>query len=121
MTRRPRMFPSDLPPRERRVYRAATVFFVALFVALIWPVYPVFSGIRPFVLGVPLSLAYVVCLLLLGFGVLLGLFAWEGRRLDRDGRRVDPAGRGSGPEGPGVDPGSHGLGLDGRGRSGGDG
>lgn len=79
-TRRPRIFPSHLSRRERVVYRAVTVFFVALFVALIWPVYGIFAGIRPLVLGVPLSLAYVVCLLLAGFAVLLALFLWEGRR-----------------------------------------
>lgn len=93
MTRRLRIVPSHLTPGERRVYVGVTVFFVALFVALIWPVYPLFSGLRPLVLGVPLSLAYVVALLLLGFGVLLGLFVWEGRRLDRDGRRLDGEGR----------------------------
>lgn len=80
MTRRPRMFPSRLSGRERVVYRAATLFFVALFFALIWPVYPLFAGIRPLVLGVPLSLAYVVCLLLASFFGLLALFLWEGRR-----------------------------------------
>ncbi|MFP3941235.1 MAG: hypothetical protein ACLF0P_13070 [Thermoanaerobaculia bacterium] len=90
MTRRLRIVPSHLSPGERRVYVGVAVFFVALFVALIWPVYPLFSGLRPLVLGVPLSLAYVVALLLLGFGVLLGLFVWEGRRLDRDGRRLEP-------------------------------
>lgn len=90
MTWRPRIVPSHLTPGERRVYVGVAVFFVALFFALIWPVYPLFSGLRPLVLGVPLSLAYVVALLLLGFGVLLGLFVWEGRRLDRDGGRLDP-------------------------------
>ena len=80
MDRRPRIFPSRLSRRERRVYRGVTLFFVALFAALIWPVYPLFSGIRPMILGVPLSLAYVVLLVLASFGALLGLFLWEGRR-----------------------------------------
>jgi hypothetical protein len=80
MTRRPRIFPSHLSGRERVVYRAVTFFFVALFFALIWPVYGLFAGIRPLILGVPLSLAYVVCLLLAGFSVLLALFLWEDRR-----------------------------------------
>ncbi len=84
MTRRPRIFPSHLSGPERAVYRGVTLFYVALFVALIWPVYPRFAGIRPLVLGVPLSLAYVVCLLLAGFAVLLALFVWEGRREERD-------------------------------------
>jgi hypothetical protein len=88
MTRRPRIFPSHLSGRERVVYRAVTFFFVALFFALIWPVYGLFGGIRPLILGVPFSLAYVVCLLLAGFVVLLALFLWEGRRPDPD----DPPG-----------------------------
>ena len=62
------------------MYLAVTVFFVALFVGLVWPVYPVFATVRPFVLGIPFSLAYVVILLLAGFAALLGLYLWEGRR-----------------------------------------
>jgi hypothetical protein len=80
MTRRPRIFPSHLSPRERVVYRGVTLFFGVLFVALIWPVYALFAGIRPMILGVPLSQAYVVGLLLLSFSVLLALFLWEDRR-----------------------------------------
>lgn len=80
MRRTPRFFPSDLPPRERRVYGAVTAFFLVVFVASIWPVYPLFAGIRPMVLGIPFSLFYVIVLLLVAFLVLLGLFLWEGRR-----------------------------------------
>lgn len=95
MTRRPRIFPSHLSPRERLVYRSVTVFFVALFVALIWPVYGLFSGIRPMVLGVPLSLAYVVCLVLASFAALFALFLWEDRRQGPDEPSPERAGRGS--------------------------
>lgn len=92
--RAPRLFPSRLGPGERRVYGLVTLFYVFLFFALIWPVYPRFAGIEPRVLGVPGSLAYVVAGVLLSFLVLLGLFHWERRRgavrppletLDRDG------------------------------------
>lgn len=76
----PRFVPRDLRPGPRRVYLAATVFFVAVFVALVWPVYPHFASARPFVLGMPFSLFYVVILLLAAFGVLLGLYLWEDRR-----------------------------------------
>lgn len=69
-----------MPRAERRVYGAAAAFYVLLFILLVWPVYRLFAGARPFVLGVPLSLVYVVALLILGFVVLLGLFVWEGRR-----------------------------------------
>lgn len=77
---RPRFVPGDLPRGPRRVYLTATVFFLVVFVALIWPVYPAFAEARPFVLGVPFSLVYVVALLLIAFAVLLGLYLWEGRR-----------------------------------------
>lgn len=76
----PRFVPREMPRGRRRVYLAVTAFFLVVFAALIWPVYPVFASARPFVLGIPLSLAYVIALLLVAFGVLLGLYVWEGRR-----------------------------------------
>ena len=63
---------------RRRVYRAAALFYLALFAAVIWPVYPRFATIEPRVLEMPFSLAYVVGALLLSFLVLLGLYLWEG-------------------------------------------
>lgn len=80
MRRGPRLVPSDLTPRQRRVYLGATAVLVVVFLALIWPVYPLFAGIRPFVLGVPLSLAWVVGWLLVSFVTLLAVFVWEDRR-----------------------------------------
>lgn len=84
--RRPRFVPPELTPRERRVYLGATGVLVVVFCALIWPVYPLFAGIRPLVLGVPLSLAWVVAWLLVSFVTLLALFLWEG---DRGGSRSE--------------------------------
>lgn len=86
MRKKPRIFPSDLTPRERRVYGGVTLFFVLAFVAVLWPAYVPYSGIRPLVLGMPLSLFYLVAVLLLCFVVLLGVFLWEGRRGEGDGR-----------------------------------
>ena len=40
---------------------------------LIWPVYPLFSGVEPLILGLPLSLAWVVMALGVMFGALLWL------------------------------------------------
>lgn len=82
----PRFFPSDLDRRARRVYGAATVFFLVTVVALVWPVYSFFGEIRPFVFGMPFSLFYVVVWLVGSFLVLLGVFVWEGRR-ERASRR----------------------------------
>ena len=86
MRETPRFFPSDLSDRERRIYGALTVFFFLVLLALTWPVYTLFSGIRPLVLGMPFSLFYIVVVLVVSFLVLLGLYLWEDRRghLDDD-------------------------------------
>lgn len=78
--RAPRLFPSGLDRRERLVYGLVTLFYVLLFFALGWPIYPRFAGIEPRVLGVPGSLAYVVAGVLLSFVVLLAVLRWERRR-----------------------------------------
>lgn len=62
----------------RRVYGGVALFYGLLFLAVIWPVYPIFARIEPRVLGLPLSLAYVVAALVLSFAVLLALYLWEG-------------------------------------------
>lgn len=80
MRNAPRIFPSRLERGARRVYLAVTLFYLLLFLALVWPVYPRFAGITPRVLGLPFSLAYVVAGVLLSFVVLWALFTWENRR-----------------------------------------
>lgn len=84
---RPRLLPSDLDPDQRRVYRGALVFFLVVLAALVWPVYSLFADIRPLVLGMPLSLAWVVAWVLASFVGLLSIFLWESRR---DGGRRGP-------------------------------
>ncbi|MFV1987586.1 MAG: hypothetical protein ACC682_09895 [Gemmatimonadota bacterium] len=56
---------------------AVAAFYVALFAALIWPIYPAFATIEPRVLSMPFSLAYVVGALILSFVVLLWLYLRE--------------------------------------------
>ena len=77
---RPRFVSTHLDSGSRRVYLAATLLFVLIFVATLWPVHAFFSRIRPFVLGLPFSLFYLAALLIATFSVLLALFLWEGRR-----------------------------------------
>jgi len=43
------------------------VIFIILQLGLIWPIYPLFSGIYPMILGLPLSFAWII-------GMLLGCF-----------------------------------------------
>ncbi len=54
--------------------RVLAVVFALLFIATIWPVYPLsmlFGSARPLVLGLPVSLVYVLGLSLASFIVLL--------------------------------------------------
>jgi hypothetical protein len=70
--------------RERRriVFALAVVYFLLLFLALLWPIYPVFSRIDPRVLGLPLALFYQVVMLVLSFAALLALYIFERVRGD---------------------------------------
>ena len=43
-------------PEVSRPGRYAIAFTVFALLALIWPIYPLFGGIRPMILGMPLSL-----------------------------------------------------------------
>lgn len=80
MTNLPRFFSSDLSRSQKLIYRAVTGVFVLIGVAMIWPVYAFFSKIRPIILGLPLSLFYLVCLLALTLLFLVLLYRWEDRK-----------------------------------------
>lgn len=68
------IFPSleDTPSRRRRTLAFVTVGLIAG-LALVWPVYPSVASIRPYVLGLPFSLVWVVGWLIVVF-VALALF-----------------------------------------------
>jgi|TARA_Y100001949_G_C15978802_1_gene327450 hypothetical protein len=51
--------------------RALAIVFAAIFVATMWPVYPLVRQVHPFVFGLPFPLVYVLGLTLLSFIVLL--------------------------------------------------
>lgn len=91
----PRLLPSDLEPGERRVYVSAAVFFCVVLVALVWPVYAFFADIRPRVLGMPLSLVWVVGWVVASFLGLLAVYLWEGRRRGGGSPGGGPGRRGS--------------------------
>ena len=69
-----------IPAARSRIGTAVAVFYVLLFAALVWPVYPRFATIEPRVLAMPFSLFYVVVCLLLSFSVLFLYYLWERRR-----------------------------------------
>lgn len=72
------VFPSlqDAPGRRWRVFTFLSVVAVAG-LSLIWPVYPSIAGIRPYVLGLPFSLVWVVGWLVVVFGALVLLYRAE--------------------------------------------
>lgn len=47
------------------------VIFIILQLGLIWPVYPFFSGIKPTILGLPLSFSWIIFMLICCFFLLL--------------------------------------------------
>ncbi len=56
----------------------AVYFLVALMVT--WPVYSLFAGVFPLILGLPLSLAWMILALAVIFCTLLWLFRADERR-----------------------------------------
>ncbi len=68
--------PGSDPARRRRRLVFLGVY-VAVAALLVWPIYPLFSGIRPLILGLPLSLAWVVLALSVMFAALLWLYRAE--------------------------------------------
>ncbi len=65
----------DAPARRRTLTFVLVVAVAGL--ALIWPVYPSVAGIRPYVLGLPFSLAWVVGWLIVVFVALVLLYRAE--------------------------------------------
>jgi hypothetical protein len=86
---KPRLFSSSLSLGQRLGYGLATAWFVLVAAALVWPVYSWFSGIRPRILGLPLSLAFLVGLTLFSFAVGLVLYVWEDRQGVFDSREAN--------------------------------
>jgi thiol:disulfide interchange protein len=66
----------DAPARRRRTLAFVTVAIVAG-LALVWPVYPSVAGIRPYVLGLPFSLVWVVGWLVVVFVALVLFYRAE--------------------------------------------
>ncbi len=62
------------------VYGLVIGYFIVAVGTTMWPIYPFFSRIRPLILGMPFSLAYLVFLVVVSFLVMLGLYTWERKR-----------------------------------------
>lgn len=65
------------PKTSSAVRRRRGLFVVLVMMAgaaLTWPIYPLFAGAKPLILGLPLSLAWVLVWLILVFGGLVWLY-----------------------------------------------
>jgi membrane protein implicated in regulation of membrane protease activity len=60
---------------RRKIIFLAGLVLIQL--SLVWPVYPVFSDIYPLILGIPLSFAWVIFILLSAFSLLLWYYLTE--------------------------------------------
>ena len=71
------LFPPGTPPGRRRRRLVFLVVWLLAGVALVWPVYSFFADAFPLVLGLPLSLAWVVLWLAVVFVALVWLYRSE--------------------------------------------
>ncbi|MEZ4700039.1 MAG: hypothetical protein R2834_06895 [Rhodothermales bacterium] len=67
-------FPAGMPGSRRRPRLLFAAVFLLCSAAMIWPVYPLFSGATPLLLGLPLSLAWLVGWLGIQFVALIALY-----------------------------------------------
>ncbi len=71
------LFPPGTDPRVKRRRLLFAAFYLLVIAAVVWPVYPLFAGTFPLILGLPLSLAWIVGVLGAGFLALLALYSME--------------------------------------------
>lgn len=76
------LFPPGTSPGKKRRRLLFVAVYLAVAAMLVWPVYPVFSGVYPLILGLPLSLAWVILALAVGFAALLALYLTEDGEAD---------------------------------------
>jgi hypothetical protein len=71
------LFAPGTPPGYRRRRIAFLVILAAATASLLWPVQALFAGPRPFVLGLPLPLAWILLWLAVLFLAMLWLYRAE--------------------------------------------
>ncbi|HMB93618.1 MAG TPA: hypothetical protein VKP65_22390 [Rhodothermales bacterium] len=70
-------FPPNTSPSRRRKRLVFMAVLLTTAMALVWPVYALFSGISPLVLGLPLSMAWPVFWQAVMFATLVWLYRSE--------------------------------------------
>jgi hypothetical protein len=62
------------------MWRLTLIFFLLYLAALTYPGYLPFSGVKPFVLGLPFSFVWVILWVVLGWVMLVGQYMTDRRR-----------------------------------------
>lgn len=69
--------PPGTSPQRRRQTRTFCVLYALAGLAVLWPIYPFFGGIRPLIFGLPLSFVWPIGALFVVFFALLWLYLGE--------------------------------------------
>jgi hypothetical protein len=66
------------PQIKKSTLRRSRLIFIAVIIitalAIIWPGHAIFASAKPLILGFPLSFAWIILWVLIGFGAMLGLY-----------------------------------------------
>jgi hypothetical protein len=73
----PVVFPPGTSAGSRRRRLVFAAVYLAVAAALVWPVFPAVARAFPLVLGLPLSFAWVVGALVVGFAALVALYCGD--------------------------------------------
>lgn len=68
--------------RMNRILFSAVMLIAAFF--LIWPGYTFFSSATPFIIGLPLSFAWVILWVIIGFAAMLSLYISDNKDSETD-------------------------------------
>jgi len=59
-----------------------SILTVIISIAIMWPIYPLFSGIEPFIFGLPLSFAWIILWVIIGFVSMIWLYLSDNKDED---------------------------------------
>ena len=77
-------FPRQTTPSQRRRRYIFLAAWITISGMLVWPIYPLFAGVRPLVAGLPLSLAWILLAMVLMCAFLFWLFLGEEQKGGRN-------------------------------------
>ncbi len=85
------LFAPDASRSYRRRRLMYSVLFVAITLALVWPIYPLFAGPEPLILGLPLPLVWILLCMTVNFAAMLGLYRREPNDAPATSANTSPA------------------------------